>query len=216
VAFIKNLFKGQTLNLPIYSLEKILELGGKMFGLKTNSIETNYKSSLASIKIGEYLKDRLTDNTAIVCIGTDKCIIDSLGPMVGTLLSKMDIGVDVYGTLINPVHAMNVSTRLKEIQNKNYDTIIAIDACLSNKKNIGIIELREGSLTPGKGVGKFLPEVGDISIIGVMDSSDKDFHNLIQETRLSTVYEMAEVITEGILNAVSYSDSLLKEVSIGR
>ena len=38
---------------------------------------------------------------AIVCIGTDKCIADSLGPLVGTMLTKNNICIDVYGTLEN-------------------------------------------------------------------------------------------------------------------
>ena len=147
------------------------------------------------------------NNAAIVCIGTDKCIIDSLGPLTGTLLMKENIKTDIYGTLEKPVHAMNLSEYVKNLKQKNYDCIIAIDACLSNKKNQGIIEVREGSITPGKGIGKFLPEIGDVSIIGIVDSSDKEFHDLVQDTRLSLIYEMAEVISKGLLNAYSMSRS---------
>ena len=71
----------------------------------------------------------------------------------------------------------------------------------------------EKPLTPGKGTGKSLPEIGDISIIGVMDTSDKDFNDLIQDTRLSMVYAMAEVITTGIINAVNYRNNIFEEVA---
>jgi len=145
----------------------------------------------------------MCNNFAIVCIGTDKCIIDSLGPLVGTMLSKENLDIDIYGTLENPVHAKNLIENIKIIKNKNYDKIIAIDACLSNNKNLGIIEAREGPITPGKGIGKILPEVGDLSIIGIVNSSNKEFHDLVQETRLSLIYEMAEVICEGIVLAVN-------------
>lgn len=170
--------------------------------LLLNPIEVHYKNSFASIKIGHYLGSQLTNNSAIVCIGTDKCIVDSLGPLVGTMLAKEEIPLDIYGTLDQPVHAMNLYDYVKIIKNKNYDNIVAIDACLSNKKNQGVIEIREGSITPGKGIGKMLPEIGDISIIGIVDSSDRDFHELVQETRLSLIYEMAEIICEGIVNSV--------------
>jgi len=100
---------------------------------------------------------------------------------------------------------MNISEYIKMIQKKNYDKIIAIDACLSNKKNQGIIEVRDGPITPGKGIGKLLPEIGDISIIGVVDSSDREFHDLVQDTRLSLIYEMAEVICEGIAAGINMS-----------
>ncbi len=147
------------------------------------------------------------NSAAIVCIGTDKCIIDSLGPLTGTLLMKENIKTDIYGTLEKPVHAMNISDYITDLKKKNYDCIIAVDACLSSKKNQGIIEVREGSITPGKGIGKFLPEIGDISIIGIVDSSEKEFQDLVQDTRLSLIYDMAQIICQGILNACNMSIS---------
>lgn len=180
--------------------------------LPLNPIEVHYKNSFASIKIGHYLGPQLTNNSAIVCIGTDKCIVDSLGPLIGTMLVKHDIALDIYGTLDQPVHALNLNEYIKSIKNKNYDNIIAIDACLSNKKSQGIIEIREGPITPGKGIGKMLPEIGDISIIGIVDSSDREFHDLVQDTRLSLIYEMAETICEGIVNSV-YMNSTIDESS---
>jgi len=171
--------------------------------LPLNPIEVHYKNSFAAIKIGHYLRPQINRSSAIVCIGTDKCIVDSLGPLTGTLLSKENLTVDIYGTLDRPVHALNINDYMKIIRNKNYDRIIAIDACLSNKKNQGIIEVREGPITPGKGIGKILPEIGDLSIIGVVDSSDRDFHDLIQDTRLSLIYEMAEIICKGIAAGIN-------------
>ena len=163
-------------------------------------IEVHYKNSIAPIKIGHFLAEYM-NNAAIVCIGTDKCIIDSLGPLTGTLLKKENIKADIYGTLENPVHAMNIDEYIRNLRSRDYDCIIAVDASLSNKKNQGMIEVREGSITPGKGIGKFLPEIGDISIIGIVNSGNKGFQDLVQDTRLSLIYEMAETICRGILNA---------------
>ena len=171
-----------------------------------NPIEVHYKNSFAAIKIGNFLTEHL-DSAAIVCIGTDKCIIDSLGPLTGTLLMKENVKADIYGTLDKPVHAMNINEYMKSLKKKKYKRIIAVDACLSNKKSQGIIEVREGPITPGKGIGKMLPEIGDLSIIGIVDSSDKEFHDLIQDTRLSLIYEMAEIICQGILNGYNMSQS---------
>ncbi|MGB4437739.1 MAG: spore protease YyaC [Sedimentibacter sp.] len=178
-----------------------------------NPIEVHYKNSFAALKIGNYLAEYMNSNFALVCIGTDKCIIDSLGPLVGTFLEKKNFAADIYGTLDKPVHAMNINDYIKTLKKKNYDNIIAIDACLSNKKNQGIIEVREGPITPGKGIGKYLPEIGDVSIIGVVDSSDKEFHDLVQDTRLSLVYEMAEIISEGIIIAVKINNSIVDCIS---
>jgi putative sporulation protein YyaC len=175
-------------------------------------LEVHFKNSFAINKISDFLTDYLTSDSAIVCIGTDKCIVDSLGPLVGTFLSKQDIGIDVYGTLSSPVHAKNMDDYIEMISKKNYSNVIAIDACLSNKKGQGIIEVREGPITPGKGVGKVLPEIGDYSIIGIVDTSNKEFHELVQGTRLSLIYEMAEIISSGVVSAVN-NKKLYKEVA---
>jgi putative sporulation protein YyaC len=163
-------------------------------------MEVHYKNSFAAIKIGNYLAENM-DNAAIVCIGTDKCIVDSLGPLTGTLLMKNNFNLDVYGTLDKPVHAMNIRDYIKFLKKMDYDNIIVVDACLSNKKSQGVIEVREGPITPGKGIGKLLPEIGDISIIGIVESTDKNFHNLVQETRLSLIFNMAEIICQGLVSA---------------
>ena len=34
------------------------------------------------------IKNYITENTVIVCIGTDKCIGDCLGPLVGSILTE--------------------------------------------------------------------------------------------------------------------------------
>ncbi|MCX7773123.1 MAG: spore protease YyaC, partial [Clostridia bacterium] len=45
----------------------------------------------------------------VMCIGTDRSTGDSLGPLVGDMLTKWKLpGVQVYGTLDNPVHARNL------------------------------------------------------------------------------------------------------------
>ncbi|MEL7648580.1 MAG: spore protease YyaC [Sedimentibacter sp.] len=178
-----------------------------------NPIEVHYKNSFAAIKIGSYLAEHMKSNFALVCIGTDKCIVDSLGPLTGTLLSKENFEGDIYGTLDKPVHAMNINEYIKILKKKNYEKIIAIDACLSNKKNQGVIEVREGSITPGKGIGKMLPEIGDVSVIGIVDSSDKEFHDLVQDTRLSLIYDMAQTICKGVILALEMNNRLQSDVN---
>src|SRR3954447_21556300 len=75
-----------------------------------------------------------------VCIGTDRSTGDSLGPLVGTLLEEKGMrSFYVYGTLDEPIHAVNLSEKLKEIHAKHDDPyIIGIDACLGRTKNVGV------------------------------------------------------------------------------
>lgn len=164
--------------------------------------KVNYKSALAYYEIAEGIKDFIKDNTVIVCIGTDKCIGDCLGPLVGTILQDNLFPLPVYGTISNPIHALNIDKRLYEItrQHKNA-CIIGIDACLGEIKSIGEIHTRDYPIHPGKGVGKTLPDVGQASIIGIVDSSDNADFFSSRSIRLALVLDMAKVVAKGIIHA---------------
>ena len=55
----------------------------------------------------------------LVCIGTDRSTGDALGPLVGTKLEQIDIkNLQVFGTLDEPVHALNLEEKIK-IYRKN-------------------------------------------------------------------------------------------------
>lgn len=61
------------------------------------------------------VKKFISKDTIIVCIGTDKCIGDCLGPLVGSILTENFFPLPVYGTLSSPIHALNIDERLNEI-----------------------------------------------------------------------------------------------------
>lgn len=167
-------------------------------------LKINYNLNSASLDIAEFLKKYIKSQTIIVCIGTDKCIGDCLGPLVGTLLKESNISIPIYGTLANPIHALNLEKNLREIKNKYpYSTILGIDACLGDTNSIGEIHVRDFPIHPGKGVGKMLPDVGDISIIGIIDSSDTSEFFTSRSIRLNLIFEMAKVISKGIVQSCS-------------
>jgi putative sporulation protein YyaC len=142
---------------------------------------------------------------AVVCVGTDRSTGDSLGPFIGTALNKhqrarlLDSNIIIYGTLDEPVHALNLDHCIQRIvkMDKSVSTI-AIDACLGRPQNIGFISLKRGPLKPGTGVNKKLPLVGDYHIIGVVNVSGFMEHVVLQNTRLSLVVQMADVIASSI------------------
>ncbi|MGF6953098.1 putative sporulation protein YyaC [Neobacillus sp. B4I6] len=146
----------------------------------------------------------LTNRSIVfVCIGTDRSTGDSLGPLVGTLLEEKGMrSFYVYGTLDEPIHAVNLSEKLKEIHAKHDDPyIIGIDACLGRTKNVGVIQLGNGPVKPGAGVNKELPEVGDIHITGIVNVSGFMEFFVLQNTRLNLVMRMAKTIANGIHQA---------------
>jgi putative sporulation protein YyaC len=138
----------------------------------------------------------------IICIGTDRSTGDSLGPWVGKLLKDKGYPGKVFGTIHNPVHAMNLQGLLEGNDYFEDDLVIAIDASLGDTANIGRIYLKDGGLTPGTGVSKKgLPKVGDFHIIGVVNAAGFMEYLVLQNTRLSLVVNMAEVIADAIISA---------------
>lgn len=163
-----------------------------------------YNSLNASIRLSKYLKDHLDKNTIIVCIGTDKCIGDSLGPLVGTFLKEKNFNLPVYGTIKYPIHALNLKNKLEEIRMAHPNSyVIGIDACLGDIESIGEIHVRDYPIRPGKGVGKMLPNVGDLSIVGIVDSSKNSDIFTNANIRLNFIFEMAEVISHALVEAFS-------------
>ncbi len=140
------------------------------------------------------------NDIVIVCIGTDRSTGDSLGPLIGYKLKNLRFeNVHVFGTLEKPVHAKNLEDTLNHIRRThNKPLIIAIDACLGKLDHIGYITISKGALKPGAGTNKELPEVGDISIMGIVNVGGFMEMLVLQNTRLDVVMKMADVISSGI------------------
>jgi len=166
-----------------------------------SKVKIHYKDSLGYYTLSNFLKDELNTNTIIVCIGTDRCIGDCLGPLIGSMLEEKFFPLPVYGTIANPIHALNLDSKLSDIKSKHPNSkIIGIDACLGPPNKIGEIQVRDYPINPGKGVGKSLSPVGDISIIGIVDSSDIDEPFTSRNIRLNLILEISKVITQGLIH----------------
>ncbi|MBO9598040.1 MAG: spore protease YyaC [Cohnella sp.] len=154
-----------------------------------------------AVQLRDYFKLLPPDmRVAIVCIGTDRSTGDSLGPLVGSALRKFhSSSFDVYGTLEDPVHAMNLGETMERLYwTARNPFIIGVDACLGNAANVGSILLGEGPLHPGSGVGKKLPPVGDIHLSGIVNVGGFMELALLQSTRLYLVTRMAELIARSL------------------
>lgn len=148
--------------------------------------------------ISEHIKHDLED-LFFVCIGSDRSTGDSYGPFVGMFLEHIGFR-NVIGTIDYPVHATNLEYRLQEIPKSK--KVIAIDASLSKKGNIGSITLYKGGLKPGLGVGKDLPAVGDYSITGCVNiGTGMMGYHALQCTRLSVVMHLAKQTADAIHHA---------------
>ncbi|MDM8129045.1 DUF1256 domain-containing protein, partial [Paraclostridium benzoelyticum] len=89
---------------------------------------------------------------------------------------------------------------LQSIKKKHVNgNFLAIDACLGSKSNIGNLQVRKGPILPGKGVGKKLPEIGNYSIVGIVDKVDENNKFSFNSIRLSFILDMAEIIALSLI-----------------
>lgn len=164
------------------------------------------KTTTSSYEFGRVLfrliseEKKYGQSLIFLCIGSDRATGDSLGPIIGYKLKQRHYGsFTVYGTLDEPVHAKNLETVLKEIYQKfTSPYIIAIDASLGKASHVGFFTLGQGTLKPGAGVGKELPDVGNLFITGIVNLSGLFEHTLLQTTRLQVVMSLADHICSGI------------------
>ena len=147
-----------------------------------------------------------TIKPVIVCIGSDLAIGDSLGPLLGTLLkNKLQGKAYVYGSLKSPVTAKEAITISKTIKSLHpFSKILAIDAGVGDKNDVGLIKVCNYGLKPGLGVDKNLPLIGDACIIGIVSEKQDALNNLFSATRLSLIYKMCDVISSGIEGCLEY------------
>ncbi|MCM3664455.1 spore protease YyaC [Mesobacillus subterraneus] len=181
-----------------------MNLKNHFFERKNSVAKINHEDDLAAEKLAGEILDLLPNLSArpivFVCIGTDRSTGDSLGPLIGTLLQEKDIApYHVYGTLDDPIHAVNMEEKLAEIKQKHFNPfIIGIDACLGRLKSVGSIQVGNGPVKPGAGVNKDLPEVGNMHITGIVNVSGFMEFFVLQNTRLNLVLKMAKTIANGI------------------
>lgn len=146
-----------------------------------------------------------------VCIGTDRMTGDSLGPLLGYKLKHIENEyIKVIGTLKEPIHAQNMSEYLTMIEENFKDwLVIAIDASIGRSDHIGMASVSTTPLFPGKGVGKELEAVGDVSITGIISSSGSSQN--IMCVRLAVIMDLVDFIYAGIVETLvkdfSYSIS---------
>lgn len=169
---------------------------------KSSDSRINIEDPLAAYRfvnaLRYYLQQKLNGQERpiiLLCIGSDRCTGDCLGPLTGSLLEEGKlINCKVYGTLKKPVHALNLKHYLKEIQTKySRPFIIAIDAALGYSEDVGTVIISPEALRPGNGVNKALPPIGDICITGIVN----DFQKLYS-TRLYKVTNIANFIARGL------------------
>lgn len=140
-----------------------------MFRFNNNSSEqhikilhTNYTNYDRIKRQLELIKKDLSNPLAVVCIGTPKLLVDSIGPEIGSMLKLNASGFIVLGTSKAPLESNNIDAIHSYIAGKS---VIAIDATKGNwRYKKGTVIINKGLLYPGMALGKQLKPLGDYYI----------------------------------------------------
>ena len=141
----------------------------------------------------------------IICIGTPKVEGDSLGPKVGDILiKKMNIGAYVYGKTSSPVTGVNCKKYFEHIKtHHSHSLVIAVDACLGSKDDVGKIKYTFDGLRAGSALNKQLGKFGDIGMLGIVAESGPNNMASLVRASSKNVDELALKIAEKIYNLIS-------------
>ena len=135
----------------------------------------------------------------VLCIGEDKVVSDSLGPMVGSMLKNKNIKTFVYGDLNHTINSKNLIYAINYI-NKNHNNakILIVDSAVGSELNY--IGIKEGAINCYS-----LPDlfVGDFAILGfnVLNGNGKYKMNCIG---LNQIQNQASIISNAVTKSFNY------------
>jgi putative sporulation protein YyaC len=169
--------------------------------------EKRYKEFVSDFKAKIQIKDK---KILFLCIGTNKVIGDSFGPLVGSKLSKLlkdNKNVEVIGNMEEPIHNKNICNVLKFIENKRKDSfIVVIDSAISKFDIIGNIFITNGGVKLEVGSNKNFIMIGDIGIKACVE-----VQALNKKETIHRVCSVPEILVKDLSHIVSLG---IKEVLI--
>lgn len=140
-----------------------------------------------------------------LCIGTNKCIGDSLGPKVGQILyNKLKFeDVIVLGNIKENITYGNIGENLNNIYKQIRNPyVIVIDSALANKEYIGNVFINNSSMIIGNSLGKEDYKIGDISIKGIVgenkENNIKNFE-ILNNVSKKLIEELSNKISSQII-----------------
>ncbi len=111
----------------------------------------------------------------VMCIGTMKVIGDSVGPRVGDILKADNIDCYVYGDSVGNINACKIDVYEQLLRACHAgDIVIAVDAALGEKGDVGKIKVVGNGLRPGKALGRSGNPIGDIGVLAVVGERSED------------------------------------------
>lgn len=154
----------------------------------------------------------------IVCIGSAKVLLDSLGPAIGDKLISECRNAKVIGTSKEPCNALTLKHLALKIEELSVRyKILAIDASIGSDRNrIGKVTFKTDAVNPRAGYEtNSLPPIGDFAITGVtLERPNKRLlHNsqLMEHRDREFYLTNLQDLIDDIVDALIEADSLFRE-----
>lgn len=148
-------------------------------------------------------------NIVILCVGTNKLVGDSVGPIVGQKLTRLlnkKENIKIYGNTKKNLNLKNAKQVLEEI-NRIYSKpfIITIDATLGPKEIIETIIISKGELEIGEALGHSIKCFSNINIKAIVGeyqtNIQKNFETLNRIER-KRIHQLSNQITYQVCQMV--------------
>lgn len=177
--------------------------------LQRNELYDNFVKDFTYKLKKQMLKNKY-DKIIFFCVGTDRITGDSFGPIVGYKLKYLFGGVQgikIYGHLDKNINASNANDTIRYIKGTYKNPfIIAIDSAISTRENIGKILVENNGMHLGKALNKNINCIGDLSVKGIVSQNvnvPQYNFKLLQNTSLSLVMNMADIVSNGIYDVIN-------------
>ncbi len=182
-----------------------------MHNSKTQKVEgrnelNNNKYTQFTNKLGKSLEklNNTFSHIIFLCIGTEKIIGDSVGPIIGSNIKNLENEyIKVYGICGKNLDFSNAKNIIEKVYKKYSNPfIITIDAALSKEKRTGEIYIGEGFMKIGTALEKSITFYSNINIkcvVGKYNSlNQKENINILNNVVKERVYSLAEIVSQGI------------------
>ena len=150
-------------------------------------------------------------NVVILCVGTNKLIGDSIGPMVGQKLEyllKNNENISVYGNMQETLNFKNADKVINTVCNKYQNPfIITIDAALGDKEMIEKIVVGVGKMQIGNSLGRSICYNSHVNIKGVVGGyKSNPIKNIetLMNVKEEIIDRMSDKITYGIYKSLIF------------
>lgn len=171
-----------------------------------NCVYANFNFELN--KVIKKVEEKKYSDLIFICIGTNKIVGDSFGPIVGEILKRnlKQNKIQVIGDLTNNINATNIVKNMKHIEcvySNPY--IISIDSALSNSIEPGNVFIVKKGLVPGSALNKKNISIGNIAIKGIVAKDEKNliknYYNL-KNVDYKLILKFSKNISKIILQSI--------------